>query len=44
MRRVTALADPDTIARLGKLGAVAPAPNQQSRAYLTNLVVGDVDR
>jgi tripartite-type tricarboxylate transporter receptor subunit TctC len=39
-----AMADPDTIARLEKLGAVAPAAEQQSRAYLRNLVAGDVDR
>jgi tripartite-type tricarboxylate transporter receptor subunit TctC len=39
-----AMADPDTISRLEKLGAVAPAPDQQSRAYLRNLVAGDVDR
>jgi len=39
-----ATADPDTISRLEKLGAVAPAPDQQSRAYLKNLVAGDVDR
>jgi tripartite-type tricarboxylate transporter receptor subunit TctC len=39
-----AMADPDTISRLEKLGAVAPAPEQQSRAYLKNLVASDVDR
>ena len=39
-----AMADPDTINRLEKLGAVAPAPDQQSRAYLKNLVASDVDR
>jgi tripartite-type tricarboxylate transporter receptor subunit TctC len=39
-----AMADPDTIGRLEKLGAVAPAPEQQSRAYLKNLVASDVDR
>ena len=41
---VKAMADPDTIARLEKLGAVAPTPEQQSRAYLKNLVASDVDR
>ena len=30
--------------RLEKLGAVAPTPEQQSRAYLKNLVASDVDR
>ncbi len=39
-----AMADPDTIGRLEKLGAVAPAPDQQSRVYLKSLVAGDVDR
>jgi tripartite-type tricarboxylate transporter receptor subunit TctC len=39
-----AMADTDTINRLEKLGAVAPAPEQQSRAYLKNLVASDVDR
>ncbi|MET0676635.1 MAG: tripartite tricarboxylate transporter substrate-binding protein, partial [Bradyrhizobium sp.] len=39
-----AMADPETIARLEKLGAVAPAPAQQSRAYLKELVASDVDR
>ena len=39
-----AIADTDTINRLEKLGAVAPAPDQQSRAYLKNLVASDVDR
>ena len=39
-----AMADPDTISRLEKLGAVAPAPEQQSQAYLRDLVASDVDR
>jgi len=39
-----AMADPDTIARLEKLGAVAPAPEQRSQVYLKNLVASDVDR
>ena len=39
-----AMADPDTISRLEKLGAVAPAPGQRSQAYLRDLVASDVDR
>lgn len=39
-----AIADPDVIARLEKLGAAAPSPEQQSQAYLKNLVATDVDR
>jgi len=39
-----AMADPDTIARLEKLGAVAPGPEQRSPAYLKELVARDVDR
>jgi tripartite-type tricarboxylate transporter receptor subunit TctC len=39
-----AMADTDTINRLEKLGAVAPAPDQQSRAYLKILIASDVDR
>ena len=39
-----AMADQDTIRKLEQLGAVAPAPEQQSQAYLRNLVAADVDR
>jgi tripartite-type tricarboxylate transporter receptor subunit TctC len=39
-----AMADQDTINKLEKLGAVAPAPEQQSQAYLRDLVAVDVDR
>jgi putative tricarboxylic transport membrane protein len=39
-----AMADQETIRKLEQLGAVAPAPEQQSQAYLRNLVAADVDR
>lgn len=39
-----AMADQQTISKLEKLGAVAPAPDQQSQSYLKNLVAADVDR
>jgi len=39
-----ALADPQTIQKLEKLGAVAPEPAQQSQSYLKDLVAADVDR
>jgi tripartite-type tricarboxylate transporter receptor subunit TctC len=38
------VSDPDTIAKLEKLGAVVPAADQQSSDYLKKLVAADVDR
>lgn len=39
-----AMADQETLRKIEQLGAVAPAPEQQSQAYLRNLVAADVDR
>ncbi|MGY3608918.1 tripartite tricarboxylate transporter substrate-binding protein [Bradyrhizobium sp. Lot11] len=39
-----AMADQDTVNRLEKLGAVVPARENQSRAYLKKLVSSEVDR
>ena len=38
------MAQRDTISKLEKLGAVAPAPAQQSQSYLRDLVAADVER
>lgn len=38
------MAQPDTIARLEKLGAVVPTSAQQSHSYLKTLVAADVER
>ena len=38
------MAHPDTISKLEKLGAVAPAPAQRSQSYLRDLVAADVER
>jgi tripartite-type tricarboxylate transporter receptor subunit TctC len=39
-----AMSAPETVSKLEKLGAVVPAANQRSQAYLKDLVAKDVDR